>query len=152
MRRLSSAQYSLTLIFVLLLLCCPVRRTSARTPDLKIEDYCHLTVTLMELSVSEWNERIPVAEQNKGDRKKFQARLDEIAKKYSDLQNESYRQFGTDHRAYLTYATAHAAEIESYLEDNPKLKDEIDSLKDRIDTLIHQFESITSSHREGERQ
>jgi FtsZ-binding cell division protein ZapB len=152
MRRLSSAQCSPALILVLLLFCCPLQQTSARTPDLKVEDYCRLTITLMELSVSEWRERIPAAEQNKSDRKKFQARLEEIAKKYSDLQNESYRQFGTDHRDYLTYTTAHAAEIESYLEDNPKIKDEIDSLKNQIDTLIGQFESITSSHREGERQ
>jgi hypothetical protein len=152
MRRLSSAQYSLALSITLLLFFCSDGETCAQPQDLKVEDYCRLTVSLMELSVREWNERVPVAEQNKGDRKKFQARLDVIAKKYQNLQNKSYHQFGAGRRAYLQYSASHAAEIESYLQDNPDVKGAIDSLKNQIDNLIQQFESAMPQRQEGGQQ
>jgi hypothetical protein len=152
MHRLSSAPYSLTLSFALLLFCCSDRATCAQTPDLKVKDYCRLTVSLMKLSVREWNERVPAAAQNQGDGKKLQAQLDKIAKKYGDLQNRSYRQFGTDQRAYLRYATNHTAEIESYLEENPNVKDAIAILKNQIDNFIQQFESAVSKRQEGGQQ
>lgn len=152
MRRLSVARCSLALSFALLLICCSDRATASQPPELKVKDYCRLTVSLMELSVREWNDRIPAAGQNITDRKKFQARLDEIAKKYADLQNTNYRQFGTDRRAYLLYAADHSAEIESYLENNASVKDAIDSLKNQINNLIQQFESAMSKRREGGQQ
>lgn len=149
----------LGLSFVLLLLCCFASVVPGQTTDSSVvappatnptvENYCRLTISLMQRSVEEWQERVPAAERIKTDRKKLEAALQAVTKKYRDQRTEEYKQFGFDQKTYLHYATDHKTEIESYLEDNPELQQAIDGLKKQIDNLIEQFESAASPRPEG---
>jgi len=122
---------------------------SQQTRDLAVEDYCRLTISLMQRSVEEWQERVPIAQKSKNDRKKLEAALQTVTKKYQDQRSEEYKQFGFDQRAYLHYATDHKTEIESYLEENPEVQKAIDDLQKQINNLIEQFESAAAPHQEG---
>jgi len=104
----------------------------------------------MELSVQEWQERVPIAQRNKGDRRKLEAALKETTKKYEDRRGEAYQRFAVDQRTYLRYSSDHKTEIESYLEENPDVQSSINELKAQIDNLIQQFESAASTG--GEKQ
>lgn len=149
----------LGLSFMLLLLCsfASVARGQAADPIVvapqattpTVEDYCRLTISLMQRSVEEWQERVPVADKTKTDRKKLASALQAVTKKYQDLRSEEYKQFGFDQKTYLHFATDHRTEIESYLEDNPEVKQAIDDLQKQIDRLIEQFESAASPRPEG---
>lgn len=139
----------LALAFVLLLLCSFKSVVRGQTTDLTVEDYCRLTVSLMELSVQEWQVRVPIAEKTKTDRKKLDAALQDVIKKYRDLRNEKFQQFGLDQSAYLHYTADHKTEIEDYLEDTPEVQRSMDDLKQQIDRLIEQFEAAASPHQEG---
>jgi hypothetical protein len=148
----------LGLSFVLLLLCsfASVAHGQAVDPIVvdpqatnPVEDYCRLTISLMQRSVEEWQERLPVADKIKTDRKKLASALQAVTKKYQDLRSEEYKQFGFDQKTYLHYATDHKTEIENYLEDNPEVKQAIDDLQKQIDRLIEQFESAASPQPEG---
>lgn len=148
-RIVGSPRRFLALAFVLLLICSFKAAVRAQTTDLTVEDYCRLTVSLMELSVQEWQERVPIAEKTKSDRKKLDAALQDVTKKYRDLRTGKYKQFGLDQSAYLHYTTDHKTEIEDYLGDNPEVQRSIDDLKQQIANLIQQFESAASPSREG---
>ena len=130
----------LFLSFALLLFGSMGSETKAQKSDITVEDYCRLTISLMELSLHEWQERVPVSAKVKGDRQKLETALKDAAKKYDDLRTAQYKQFGLDQKTYVHYATDHKAEIESYLEDNWEVKQAIEFLKMQIDDLIQQFE------------
>jgi hypothetical protein len=117
--------------------------------ELTVEDYCRLTISLMQRSVEEWQERVPVAEKTRTDRKKLASALQAVTKKYQDQRTEEYQRFGFDLQTCLHYATDHKTEIEGYLEDNPEVQQAINDLKKQIDTLIQQFESAASPRQEG---
>ncbi len=137
----------LTLALLLLVSLASVARAQAK--EISVEDYYRLTVSLMELSVQEWQERTPVAEKTKSDRKKLEAALQDVTKKYRDLRGEKFKQFGLDQSAYLHYTTDHKTEIDGYLEDNPEVQQAIDDLKKQINNLIEQFEAAAVPNAKG---
>jgi hypothetical protein len=158
----------LVLTFILLFLCSFAsvvrgQTTDPRVPsqtadgtevarqarELTVEDYCRLTISLMQRSVEEWQERVPVAEKTKTDRKKLASALQAVTKKYQDQRTEEYQRFGFDLKTYLHYTTDHKTEIESFLEDNPDVQQSINDLQKQIDNLIQQFESAASPHPDG---
>lgn len=145
--RLSS--HFLVLGFVLLLFCSSGDEVRGQSTDLTVEDYCRLTLSLMQLSVEEWQERVPVAEKIKTDRRKLEGALQAVRKNFRGQRTEKLQQFGISQQAYLHYATEHKTEIESYLEDNPEVRQAIDDLQKQIDKLIEQFESAASPRQEG---
>ena len=135
--------------FVLLLVCTLNSEVRAQSTELTVEDYCRLTISLMQISVEEWQERVPVAEKIKTDRRKLEAGLQSVTKKFGEQRAETLKQFGISRQALLTYTTEHKTEIESYLEDNPEVREAIDSLQKQINKLIEQFESAASPRPEG---
>jgi len=135
--------------FAVLLMCICASVASAQTKDVTVEDYCRMTISLMELSVQEWQERTPVAEKTKGSRQKLEAALKDVTSKYRDLRSEKFKEFGLNQSAYLHYATDHKIEIESYLEDNPEIKQAIDNLQEQINKLIEQFEGVAVPNAKG---
>lgn len=151
MRRLRTTRL---LPLLCLLLLQPPAAAAARAPggELTVADYCELTRALLELSAREWQERVDAAAQKKGDRKEMLRTLERVAKSYRAQQDEVYGRFGMSAREDLRYASDHQSEIESYLEENPEVRDSIESLKARIDALIEQFESAAAGPTEGARR
>jgi hypothetical protein len=139
-----SSRVAFALSFALVVVCSSASGIRAQGKDLTVEDYCRVTISLMQLSVDEWQERVPVAEKIKTDRKKLETGLQAVTKKYVAQRSEALRQFGMDQQSFLRYTTDHKAEIDSYLEDNPEVQQAIDDLQKQIDKLIDQFESLAS--------
>ena len=142
-------QRFLRLGFVVLLVCTFGNEARGQSTELTVEDYCRLTISLMQLSVEEWQERVPVAEKIKTDRRKLEVGLQGVTKKFGEQRTERLKEFGINQKAYLNYTTEHKSEIESYLEDNPEVREAIDALQKQIDKLIEQFESAASPRPEG---
>jgi hypothetical protein len=139
-----SSRVTFALSFALLVLCSSESVIRAQSKDLTVEDYCRLTISLMQLSVDEWQERVPVAEKIKTDRRKLETGLQPVTKKYLAQRSDALKQFGMDQQTYLRFTTDHKTEIDSYLEDNPEVQQAIDDLQKQIDKLIEQFESLAS--------
>ena len=146
---MQSSRVALALSLVLLVLCSSGGVTRAQGKDLTVEDYFQLTISMMQLSVDEWQERVPVADKIKTDRRKLEAGLQSVTKKFREQRTEKLKQFGINQQAYLNYSTEHKTEIESYLEENPEVRQAIDDLQKQIDKLIEQFESAASPRPEG---
>lgn len=136
------------LTLAVLFVCACASVASAQRKDLTVEDYCRMTISLMDLSVQEWQERNPVAEKIKG-RQKLEAALQDVTKKYRELRSEKFKKLGLDQSSYLHYATDHKTEIESYLADNPEIKQAIDDLQKQINKLIEQFEGAALPQPKG---
>jgi hypothetical protein len=138
---------TLSTCLCLLLLLAPIVASAVRQSDITVEDYCRLTQSLLELSVHEWAERVDLAA--KSDRKKLSSELEVVTKRYRPLREEIYSRYNLSLTADLRYASEHRAEIESYLDDNPEIRDSLDALKERINALIEQFESAVQPPPEG---
>jgi hypothetical protein len=121
----------------------------ARQSGLTVEAYCQLTKSLMESSVQEWEERVEVATSHQGDRKELAAKLEAVTERRRPQRDEVYSQYGLNPGADLRYASEHRAEIEGYLEENPEVREALDSLKTRVNTLIQQFEAVAPAPPEG---
>ena len=150
MRRLHRTALLQTIIILLVLTFTPAS-TPSQAAEPTIEEYLRLTHVLMELSIQDWRERVEVATQIKDDRQKLAQKLEEVTDRHSSTRQETYRQHGMSARAALLYASKHASEIESYLEENPDVKSSIESLKERINALVQQFEGIVKPAEEGDR-
>jgi hypothetical protein len=130
--------------FLLTLLLLPgAAAARAPRPDggLTVEDYCLMTRSLMELSVGEWEERAQAAAANKGDRKKLNAALEDVTKRYRPRREEIYGRYRMTPGEDLRYASDHQSEIADYLDEHTDVRDSIDSLKARINALIEQVEA-----------
>lgn len=148
-------------LIVIFLLASGFAPVHAQNAELTVEDYCQLTRSLMELSVGEWQDRVsalgqvkggPVEVQSKGGNKELLGDLEKISSRHRRLRNQLYKEFKIGRRAYLSFASDHRVEIESYLEEHPEVRADIDSIKDRINRLIEQFESAMSARKEGAKQ
>jgi hypothetical protein len=136
-------------ISFLLLFSFSAMATFGWQDDISVEDYCRLTQSLMELSVQEWQGRLDLATQSKNDRKGLSQKLEAVTKRSKPLRDEIYLHYGMSPKDELRYASDHRPEIESYLEENPEVRDSIDSLKKRIDDLIQRFEAAAPPPSEG---
>lgn len=140
-----------TLLLLLTLAHGPAADARVARPGggLSVEDYCAMTQSLMELSVSEWEERAQAAAANKGDRKKLAAALEDVTKRYRPRREEVYGRYGMSPKEDLRYASEHQSEIADYLDEHTDVRDALDSLKARINALIEQVESAAPPSQEG---
>jgi predicted metal-binding transcription factor (methanogenesis marker protein 9) len=134
-------------IFLLILACLTAMGLTRF--EISTEEYFQLKQALMELSIQEWQERVEAANQNEDDRRKLTERLDEITDRNRALRDEIYRRHGMSAREDLRYASTHAKEFESYLEENPEVKNSIESLKERLNSLVQQFEAAVKPAEKG---
>jgi len=120
--------------------------TAATAANLTLEDYWQLTKLRLELAAVEWQERITVAEQAKGDRKVFMARSEAITKQYAGHQRSLHLKFGATPLEYLHFETDHAREIDSYLqsEEGAGVKREIERLRGKIQGLMQRFDGLNA--------
>lgn len=147
----NSLSLTMSKALILILLLCLCEPALGQKAEITVENYCHLTKSLMELSVREWRDRLGVAvEQSQATRKEMARSLEKITSRYRKPQNRLYKQYGIGRRSYLHYAGDHKAEIESYLEENPDVRGEIESIRGQINELIQRFETAVSNRREGE--
>ena len=161
------------IVFSLLVLSV-ASTTPASQNEITVEVYCQMTVKLMELSLQEWQERVAAVGQGAADRKRKlrvmpsvlewrgrvtatgQAdrderivKLEEITRRNQSLRDDVHRQYGMSAKDELRYVSEHASEIDSYLEDNPEVRESIQSLKRNINILIEQFEAVVNPRGEG---
>jgi FMN phosphatase YigB (HAD superfamily) len=133
----------------MLLLLGPAAASPVQQSKITVEDYCRLTQSLLELSVREWEERADLAATHKSERKQLTTKLAAVTNRYRPLREESYNRYGLSLAADLRYASEHQSEIETYLDENPEVRDALDTLKQRINALIEQFESAAPPPAEG---
>jgi hypothetical protein len=107
-------------------------------------DYWQLNKARLELAAMEWQERITAAEQARGDRKVLLARSTAITKQFAEAHRSLHAKFGTNPQAYLHFATDHAKEVQSYLEDEQHVdvKRELEQLRENVQTLMQRFDSV----------
>ena len=115
---------------------------SAAEQPLTLESYCEITKRLYGLSELELKDRIAAAEGLRGDKKKVMDRFDKIRTGYQGHRNKLYSNFETNSSAFAKFAGDHRESIEQYLEENPSLQGEINSLKDRIQGLADRVEAL----------
>jgi hypothetical protein len=104
-----------------------------------LEQHVALNIQTLELSVTEWQERLAVPASD--DAEARAAALAAIDKKYKAERDRLYDSYGTTSKAHLAFFGAHAAEVAAYLEDNPEIKTRIDSLSQTVRSLVEQAEA-----------
>jgi hypothetical protein len=104
-----------------------------------LEQHVQLSIELLELSVTEWRERIAVPADSSAEARA--AALAAIAKKFKTERTNLYERYSTSETAQLTFFASHANEVEDYFAEHTEVKARIDELSQTLRTLIAQAES-----------
>jgi hypothetical protein len=104
-----------------------------------LEQHVQLSIELLELSVSEWRERIALPADSSAEARA--AALAAIEKKFKTERSNLYGRYTTSETAHLTFFASHANEVEGYFAEHTEVKARIDELSQTLRTLIAQAES-----------
>lgn len=104
-----------------------------------LEQHVQLSIELLELSVTEWRERIALPADSSAEARA--AALAAIEKKFKSERSNLYERYSTSETAQLTFFASHANEVEDYFAENTEVKARIDELSQTLRTLIAQAES-----------
>lgn len=117
-----------------------------------MEDYFQLTISMQELSVQEWTERLEIASNNKGSRLELADAFQTVLTKYQQRREQLMKDAGFGARLYLDYSSAYRAEMESYLEEHEEIQARVQALRSQINGLIQQVEAVASDREGGVRR
>ena len=146
---------SCTLLVLGLLFWLASRQSVMAQSEVKLptmEEYFQLTISLQELSVQEWTERLEIASNNKGSRLELADAFQTVLTKYLQRREQLMKDAGFGARLYLDYSSAYRAEMESYLEEHEELQMRIQALRSQINGLIQQVEAVASDREGGVRR
>jgi hypothetical protein len=104
-----------------------------------LEQHVQLSIELLELSVTEWRERIAVPADSSAESRA--AALAAIEKKFKAERSTLYERYSTSEAEQLTFFASHATEVEDYFAEHTEVKARIDELSQTLRTLIAQAES-----------
>jgi hypothetical protein len=142
--RLAGVVLSISLLAALLLV--PIAKA------LSVEEYCRLSIELLQASVEEWRERVAVASRFPHDQSSRRSGLNAVAKKYKRVRRNACAQYGASPRELLNFMAENKEKVDSYLQSNHDVRLAIDSLTSELHSLVAQYESqVESSHRSGSR-
>lgn len=130
------------LSLISLLLSCAVCAPAAAAQTMSVEDYWRLTKARLDVSATEWQERLTAAQQANGSRDKLLADSAAITKKYAAAYSQVLADFGMTQEAYLHFPATAPVEVESYLEENAEVKIELDAVRQKIRSLMDAFDDI----------
>lgn len=117
-----------------------------------MEDYFQLTISMQELSVQEWTERLEIASNNQGSRLELADAFQTVLTKYQQRREQVMKEAGFGARLYLDYSSVYRAEMESYLEEHEEIQVQIKGLRSQINGLIQQVEAVASNREGGVRR
>lgn len=138
------------------------------------EAYCDLLQRMLKLSELEWKDRVATAETRERNRQQVARNLESTAARMRSVregeavvartmeksldstsaQYRSYRatllsNFQTSNAVLTRFARANKEALEEYLNENPAVRAETDSIRSRVDALIQRFESLMAQSRAG---
>jgi chromosome segregation ATPase len=113
--------------------------------EISADSYCQLTVQCMQKEISNLQELIALTNQYIGDPQTL-ARQEEIKRvEFDQKKTALFSSFGTTAEEYVLYMGVHKQEVNKYLEDNPGVKQQIESLSAQINSLIDEYEALKES-------
>lgn len=118
---------------------------------LTMDAYCELTKRLYQLSELELKDRVAVAEELRGDKKRVQERFEALRQQYQGVRTKLYTNFETNSAAFGQFSHENRDSVAAHLEDHPTLRDEIEGLKNQIKALADRIESLLSQASGGEK-
>jgi hypothetical protein len=116
---------------------------------MSVDDYWRLTKARLEVAVKEWNDRVTAAGEAK-DRDTLLAGSAAITKRYAGTYGQVHADFGITQDMFLHFPSDHAADVESYLNENDVMKRDIEDLRQKIQGSMQQFDAIATPFLSGE--
>lgn len=113
--------------------------------EISVDSYCQLSIRSMQREVSNFQELIALANQYKNDPETF-AQQEEIKRAEFDQAKEAlYSSFSTTAEEYVMYMGKNGQEVNKYLDTNPDIKQQIDTLSAQVNSLLEEYESLKGS-------
>jgi chromosome segregation ATPase len=110
--------------------------------DISVDSYCQLTVESMQQEVANMQDLIDVINQYKDDPQALAQQIETKQTQFDQWRNDLYFSFETTAEEYVSYMGKNAKEVNSYLEANPDIKQQIDSFSFQLNELTEQEQSL----------
>ncbi len=113
--------------------------------EISADSYCQLIVQSMQKEISNLQELTALTNQYIGDPQTL-AQQEEIKRtEFDQAKNALFSSFGTTAEEYVLYMGVHKQEVDKYLEDNPGVKQQIESLSAQLNSVMEEYESLKGS-------
>lgn len=113
--------------------------------EISVDSYCQLAVQSLQQDVSNFQELIALVNQYKNDREALNQQ-EEIKKAEFDQAKEAlFSSFGITDTEYAMYMGENGRAVDTYLEVNPTIKQQINDLSAQVGLLLEEYESLKGS-------
>ena len=114
---------------------------------LTVEEYCQLKMEWLSYERQVWQNKIDLLNQYHSDPDMFLAKEAQLCNEEKSACEEFLKTYGTNSEEFhLVFPNEHGVEIDTYLENNPEIRDQIDSLSAQNDSLISQYEDLLATY------
>lgn len=101
---------------------------------LTVDEYFQCQIALLEISIAEQEERAEFLSRASSKKESYVA-LANIAQKYLDIKASALREYGTDIKEIMNFASKHNQELGSFLERSPHIQDEMNALLQELASI-----------------
>ncbi|MGA1824140.1 MAG: hypothetical protein ACMUIP_05695 [bacterium] len=137
---------ALSIIFTLSFILSPALSIA----DIPISSYCQLSIQSMELEIAHLKDLIALINQYQGDSATLDEQLAAKRAEYDQITGDLYASFETTANEFVTYMGKHGREVDTYLESNTDIKQQMDNYISQINTLLSEYESLKADESEEE--
>ena len=110
--------------------------------EVTVGSYCQLSIQSIQQQVTNFQELITLANQYSDDPDAFAAAEAAKQAEFKENTDTLMASFGMTPQEYVLYMGKHKNEVETYWNDNPTLKQQLDDLSAQAMVLITEFEAL----------
>ena len=110
--------------------------------DIAVDSYCELTIQSMQQEIPQLQELIALANQYSSDPQTLAQQEETKRVEFDQAKEALYSSFDVTAKEYVTYMGKNGRAVNTYLDENLAVKQEIDDLAAQIDSLLQEYESL----------
>lgn len=113
--------------------------------EISVDSYCQLSIQSLQQEVKNFQELIGIANQYKNDPERFY-QLEKVKQiEFKNTKDALFASFGTTSQEYIVYMGENQQKVDTYLIDNPDIKQQIDDLAGQVRALLQEYETLKGS-------
>jgi len=141
------------MVLVCVAICyCFVTSSEESFADIAVDSYCQLSIQAMAQEVGNFQEFIALVNQYQDDPEALAEQEAIKRAEFDEAKEGLFASFGTTAEEYVTYMGKNGRAVNTYLEGNSDIKQQIDDLSAQVNALMEEYETLKGSGKEPPRE
>jgi hypothetical protein len=113
--------------------------------EISVDSYCQLVIQSMQMEVANMQTIIDIINQYKEDAETLERQIELKQAQLDQTRNDLYSSYGITADDYVAYMGENVKKVNSYLKENPDVKQQIGDLSVQLKELINQEDALMAS-------